>query len=226
MEIIKDVEKLGARSDEIFDVRKEGELVRKTNLTLKSLIKEHDLPALSAPAIGVYKRIFVINFNGDMRCYINPMIIKAEGLYMSKEKCSSLPNKVFIRPRNTEITASYLTPLGKIETKKFTGMAASVFQHEVDHLDGLLLSDVGLEIDKKFEKASEDEQAAVIKAYIESLDLKAAQVKKEIEEDPELSELSEAIELMEDVAKGNTKLSAQKVKLVDTEEDSIDNNHK
>lgn len=222
MEIITNVEELGMRSDEVFDVRKESELVRKTNLTLKTLIKEHNLTSLSAPAIGVYKRMFVINFNGDLRCYINPMIVGKKGLYISKEKCSSLPGKLYIRPRNTEITACYLTPLGKIETKRFTGMAASVFQHEVDHLDGLLLCDVGLEIDERFEKASTDEQAEVIKAYIESLDLKAKEVKKEIEEDKELSELYEAIDLMEEVAKGNVKLTAGKVKVQEESEEKED----
>jgi peptide deformylase len=51
----------------------------------------------------------------------------------------------------------YQKPAGAIETRQLVGLAAIVFQHEVDHLEGLLLSDVGLEIDSDFENATEEE---------------------------------------------------------------------
>ena len=43
----------------------------------------------------------------------------------------------------------------------------------MDHLDGLLLSDIGLEIDDAFESASQEEKDEVINWYLDTLDLKA-----------------------------------------------------
>jgi hypothetical protein len=72
----------------------------------------------------------------------------------------------------------YQTPLGKIESKQFMGAAAKVFQHEMDHLDGLLLSDIGLEIDELFDNATEEERMEVINMYLDSLDIKQKEIDK------------------------------------------------
>lgn len=200
-EIITDLEKLSERSDEI-DVAKQGKLVQETNIKLKTIIKEQGLTALSAPAIGIAYRIFVIKFGDKLKCFINPMIQKAEGLELSREKCSSIPDKEFIRPRNNKIHVIYSTPLGKIESVMLAGKAATVFQHEMDHLDGLLISDVGLEIDKDFDEATEEERLEVINMYLDSLDIKRKEIEKEIENTPELKQLSDAIDFMEAVQTG------------------------
>ena len=200
-EIITDLEKLSERSDEI-DVAKQGKLVQETNIKLKTIIKEQGLTALSAPAIGIAYRIFVIKFGDKLKCFINPMIQKAEGLELSREKCSSIPDKEFIRPRNSKIHVIYSTPLGKIESVMLAGKAATVFQHEMDHLDGLLISDVGLEIDKDFDEATEEERLEVINMYLDSLDIKRKEIEKEIENTPELKQLSDAIDFMEAVQTG------------------------
>ena len=130
------------------------------------------------------------------------MIQKAEGLELSREKCSSIPDKEFIRPRNNKIHVIYSTPLGKIESVMLAGKAATVFQHEMDHLDGLLISDVGLEIDKDFDEATEEERLEVINMYLDSLDIKRKEIEKEIENTPELKQLSDAIDFMEAVQTG------------------------
>ena len=200
-EIITDLEKLSERSDEI-DVAKQGKLVQETNIKLKTIIKEQGLTALSAPAIGIAYRIFVIKFGDKLKCFINPMIQKAEGLELSREKCSSIPDKEFIRPRNNKIHVIYSTPLGKIESVMLAGKAATVFQHEMDHLDGLLISDVGLEIDKDFDEATEEERLEVINMYLDSLDIKRKEIEKAIENTPELKQLSDAIDFMEAVQTG------------------------
>ena len=93
------------------------------------------------------------------------------------------------------------------------GQAAIVFQHSVDHLDGLLLSDVGLEITEEFDKASEDERVELIKMYIDSLDIKRKELEKEIEEDPDLKQISDAINFLESVQKGETVASIEDIKV-------------
>jgi peptide deformylase len=200
MDIITDIEKLSIRTDEV-DVRKENKEVRDITVALKNAVREHNLTSLSANQIGFDKRIFVINFNGDLRTFINPVITQVRGFELSRETCSSIPDKTFIRPRHNDIMVMYQTPLGKIESKQFMGAAAKVFQHEMDHLDGLLLSDIGLEIDELFDKATEEERMEVINMYLDSLDIKQKEIDKEIQEDEDLKKISDGIDFMTKVQK-------------------------
>ena len=85
------------------------------------------------------------------------------------------------------------------------GLAARVMQHELDHLDGLLLSDIGMELSEDWDAATDDERAEVIKLYLDSLDIKAAEINSEIKSDPELSELSDAIDFMDKVKTGEVR---------------------
>lgn len=202
--IKKDIEKLSERAEEI-DTRKDNKLVQEIVLALKNKIRERDLAALSAPQIGYNKRIFCINFNGDIRTFINPIITAVKGFELSREKCSSIPKKEFIRPRHNNIDVCYMTPLGKIESRKFLGLAAKVFQHHMDHLEGLLLSDIGLEIDADFDKASEEEKQKIIDMYLDSLDIKRKDLNTEVEADPELKKTADAIDFMTKLQRGEVR---------------------
>lgn len=205
-EILTDLDELGYRSDEI-DIRKEGQEMQKIIGELKSIIREKNLKGLAAPCINHFKRIMVLNFSGDLRSFVNPVITKANGLTLSKETCECIPDKTYIRVRNNDIEITYQTPLGKIETRKFVGLAAMVAQHEIDHLDGLLLSDVGLEIDEQFENATEEERQEVINAYLDCLDVKQKQIEKEIEQDEVLQKTQKAIEFMTDLQQGKIQVA-------------------
>lgn len=208
-EIITDLEKLSDRCDEI-DVRKENQLMRDIILDLKQTLRENPTGVgLAANQIGYDKRIFVINFNGDIRTFINPVISQVKGFTLNRESCLSLPGKTYIRPRHNEIMVIYQTPLGKTESRKIVGLAAYVFQHELDHLDGLTLADIGLEVGEDFDKATEEEKNEVINAYLDSLDIKQKQLEKEIEEDEDLKQASNAIKFMEALQKGEVELDGQ-----------------
>lgn len=89
------------------------------------------------------------------------------------------------------------------------GLSAIVFQHELDHLEGLLLSDIGLEIDDDFENASEEEREEVINYYLDSLDLKRKELEDEIQSNEELKQLSDGIKFMESVYKGETQIEKE-----------------
>lgn len=204
-DIIKDLDKLSYRSDEV-DIRKQNKLVRDTIIELKEIIREKNLVYLTAPQIDVPIRVFVMNFSGSLKSFVNPVISKTSGFELSREKCNSLDSE-YIRPRANSVDVIYQTPLGKIESRKMLGKAAIVFQHALDHLDGLLLSDVGLEITPDFDKASEDDKAELIKMYIDSLDIKRKELEKEIERDKNLKQVSDAIDFLESVKKGETDAS-------------------
>ena len=205
-EIITDYEILSQRSEEI-DTRKQNNEMRQIIVDLKDTIRAHEnCIGLAAIQINQPWRIFVINFSGDLRTFINPVIYDAKGLTLSREGCMSFPGREFMRPRNNDIKVVYQTPLGKTESVEFKGKAAEVFQHELDHLDGITLTDIGLELQKDFDKLSEDDKAKIIKDYMESLDLKQKQLADEIQKDKDSKQLDDAVKFMAAVQKGEVEL--------------------
>lgn len=205
MDVITDIDKLQERCDEI-NVGKENGYMRKIISDLKSTMREKDLASLSAPQIGYDKRIFCINFDGDIKSFINPIITQASGLSLVRESCPSLPDRKFLRPRNTRINVMYQTPLQKPESRVLTGMAAFVFQHELDHLDGILLSDVSMELGEGYDELSEEEKTQLINEYKDSLDIKLDEINAEIEKDEYAKRLNTSIDYMTAVNKGEVEL--------------------
>lgn len=209
-EIEKDLNKLSERCDEI-DVLKQNIEVRDIVLDLKDTLRTYENGVgLAAPQIGYNKRIFVMKFaNNEYRSFINPIIVDAKGFELSREGCLSFPDKEFIRPRNNQITAIYQTPLGKTETRKFVGFAAKIFQHELDHLDGLTLPDVALELPENYDKLTDDEKEDMIRKYLDSLDVKQKEIDKEIQENENLKKVNDGIEFMQKLAKGEVQLESR-----------------
>lgn len=99
---------------------------------------------LAGPQAGVPLRIFVVSLNGtkeNARVYINPAISTSGPLESEKEGCLSVSG-VSVRVRrykNCSVTATGLD--GKEFTEQAEGLLARVFQHECDHLDGILIVD-------------------------------------------------------------------------------------
>lgn len=205
-DIVTDELQLSERAVEI-DVRTQATEMREIIKALKDTMREKGLSSLSAPAIGYNRRIFCIDFkDSEIKTFINPIIAQAKGMQLSIEKCVCIPDKEFMRPRNNDLMIIYQRPTGQIENRQIVGMSAIVFQHELDHLDGLLISDVGIEIDEDFHNATEEEQQEVINAYLDALDIKKKEIDTEINTTPELKQLSDGIDFMESVYKGETKI--------------------
>jgi peptide deformylase len=80
--------------------------------------------------------------------YINPETIQTEGKpSLLVEGCLSLPDKFYNVLRYDAITISFVTLQNEKEKLRFTGFDAQVIQHEIDHLNGVLISDKG---DRKY----------------------------------------------------------------------------
>ncbi len=209
-EIITDELKLCDRAVEI-DVRTQAEEMREIIKSLKDTMRANNLTSLSAPAIGYNRRIFCIDFkDSEIKTFINPIIAQAKGMQLSIEKCTSIPDKEYMRPRNNDLMIIYQRPTGQIENRQIVGLSAIVFQHEMDHLDGLLISDVGIQIDQDFYDATEEERQEVINAYLDALDIKRADINTEIENNKELKQISDGIKYLEGVYKGEIKFEPDK----------------
>ena len=215
VEIVTDYDKLSERCIEV-DTSKKNINIQDIVLKLKNTIRaNNDIIGLSANQIGFDKRVICLNFNGELRTFVNPIITNAGPLELVQETCHSEPGKKFIRLRHNRVEVTYQTPLSKIESVKLFGMAARAIQHHIDHLDGLLLSDIGLEIEDDFLNASEEEKQEVISMYLDSLDLALKDIEVSIEEDKDAKQLRDATKFMESVRNGETIIES--VPLTDAE---------
>jgi len=202
-----ELDKLG-RAEEI-DPRKENKLMREIISNIKRTMRKNNLVSLSAPAIGYNKRIFCIDFSDkEIKTFINPLVTNLSGMELTREVCSSIPGKEFIRPRNSTIDIIYTTPQGMIKSNSFKGLAASVIQHEIDHLDGITLADIGLEIEDDFNTATDEEKFEIINMYLDSLDMTREDLIKDFQQDENLRQEYEADKFMEMLGQGKIKLEA------------------
>lgn len=204
--IITDEAALGEWCVEI-DTRKEGKLLQEIVLALKATMKANDLISLTAPQIGYNKRVLCMRFGkNDYRTFINPLIENNTNFQFARETCSSIPGKTFVMPRFNNVKLYFTTPLGKVESTKLSGMSAWKFQHCMDHLNGMLSSDIGLEIDELFDDATDEERAEVLRMYAEALDIRQKDLEAEIANNKELSDIDDAAKFIASVKSGETVL--------------------
>ena len=103
---------------------------------------------LAAPQIGMSIRLFVAEINytktktGQFYACINPEIItRSKKTDEVEEACLSLPGYTGTSTRHNAITLTYTNEYGKKVKIKAKGLLAWVFQHELDHLNGVLFID-------------------------------------------------------------------------------------
>lgn len=104
---------------------------------LAETLIDSDGMGLSANQIGVPTRMFVMRAENVIGV-INPRIIDVSTEMVTLEEgCLSYPN-LFVKVKRPKfIKVRFTHPDGTTETKKFDGITARVFQHELDHLDGI-----------------------------------------------------------------------------------------
>jgi len=96
---------------------------------------------LAAPQIGIGKQIIVARNDKDIIKLINPVILRKEGKEEAKEGCLSLPD-IYVDVKRP----AYISVEGKNEKLETViieaeGLTARVLQHEIDHLNGILIID-------------------------------------------------------------------------------------
>ena len=93
---------------------------------------------MAANMIGVARRIIIFDDNGSATIMLNPEIVKRSGAYEAEEGCLSLPGKRKAR-RWRSIKVQYQNERLETRLKTYTGFTAQIIQHELDHLDGVLI---------------------------------------------------------------------------------------
>jgi peptide deformylase len=109
---------------------------------MQDTVKAAKGAGLAAPQVGRSERLCIALIGKKMTPLINPKILKySEEESVAEEGCLSLPDVWIQVPRSEEIIVSFLTPEGKARELKLLGWDARVAQHEIDHLDGVLITD-------------------------------------------------------------------------------------
>lgn len=126
---------------------------------------------LAAPQIGVHQRITVIDVSAkddmpELIVAINPVIIYADGESYEEEGCLSVPKYAANVRRHARVVVKALNLDGEEVTYKADDLLAIAFQHEIDHLDGILFIDhlSPLKRDmfrKKYRRMMEEQQERV-----------------------------------------------------------------
>ncbi len=101
---------------------------------------------LAATQVNVLKNIFVIDKNvineeWDVQVYVNPEILTSESSENVEEGCLSIPGLRTEVDRPSKIRVKYQTLTGEVIEEELEGLLARVFQHEYDHLVGILFID-------------------------------------------------------------------------------------
>ena len=94
---------------------------------------------MAANMIGVRKRIIVFDNEGTYMTMFNPEIIKASGPYDAQEGCLSLLGGQRPCKRFQTIKVQWQNEKFQTRIKTFTGWTAQIIQHEIDHLNGVLI---------------------------------------------------------------------------------------
>lgn len=93
---------------------------------------------MAANMIGIKKRIIIVNMGFANLVLYNPVLISKSGPYATEESCLSLLGS---RPttRYEEIVVTFRNQNWQEQTMTFTGFTAQIVQHELDHLEGIVI---------------------------------------------------------------------------------------
>jgi len=147
-------------------LRRKAHPVKKFDKDLGTLIDDmvetmREAPGvgLAAPQIGLSERLLVIEYyereedeeieDAPMKVWavINPEIVKAsEEKVIGVEGCLSIPGLLGEVERHAEVHVKYLNKHGKPMKIKAKGWLARIFQHEIDHLNGILFTDLATRV--------------------------------------------------------------------------------
>lgn len=127
---------LRQRADEVADI--DGKIA---NLAEEMVTTMYEAPGLglAAPQVGVRKRLFVYDIGEGPETLINPVIAEGDGEWTYEEGCLSVPGLSWpiTRPKEVHLTGYDLD--GNEVSIEADEILARCFQHEMDHLDGVLL---------------------------------------------------------------------------------------
>ncbi|MDV3429196.1 MAG: peptide deformylase [Bacillota bacterium] len=144
---------MALRQIRLFDdeiLRKKSRIVEKVDDKIRQILNDmadtmyntENGAGLAAPQVGILKRLIVIDMGQGLIKLVNPRIIKQEGTQEVIEGCLSIPNIWGKVTRPAKVTVQSLNENGEEIILTGTGDLAKCLCHEIDHLDGILFTDL------------------------------------------------------------------------------------
>jgi len=143
---------LASVADDVQNI--DGKIVRLSQAMLQAMYRAPGL-GLAAPQIGVQKQIFVYDIDGTPTTLINPRIVESSGEWVYDEGCLSIPGLYVEMVRPKQVLLAALDLDGNEITVEADELLARLFQHELDHLNGVLM----------FERMTADQRDEAMREY-------------------------------------------------------------
>lgn len=119
----------------------DDEVKAKIDFMYDRLAEAEGCLGLAGPQLGIKKRIFVYDLGEGRGCLVNPKIVRSSGEETMLEGCMSFPGLHGEVTRALRVTVTGLDERGVKVKLRAEGLLARLFQHEIDHLDGILFID-------------------------------------------------------------------------------------
>lgn len=131
-------------------LRKKSRAVDEVNDRIKQILDDmvdtmynaENCGGLAGPQVGILKRLVVIDMGEGLMKLVNPRIIETEGTQEVIEGCLSIPKVYGKLKRPAKVKIEALNENGEKIILTGTGDLAKCFCHEIDHLDGILFTDL------------------------------------------------------------------------------------
>ena len=105
-------------------------------------VKAENGVGLAAPQVDKHLRIIIVETDDGTKAFVNPKIVsRSIKMVESQEGCLSIPGVHGMVKRHKNVKVRAKTREGKSIRLKTTGLPSIIFQHEIDHLDGILFID-------------------------------------------------------------------------------------
>lgn len=127
------------------EVKQVDDYIRKLLDDMLETMHHADGVGLAAPQVGVLRRVCIIEFDEELYELINPVILSREGEKIGVEGCLSVLGRAGMVKRPEKITVKALDRNGDEQTYEVEDYVARVFCHEIDHLDGIMYTDIMIE---------------------------------------------------------------------------------
>jgi peptide deformylase len=133
----------------------DGKIIRLVDDMFDTLVDSGNGLALAAPQIGVQKQVVVWDLGEEPLAIINPEIVESDGEWVYEEGCLSIPGLYveMLRPKMVLVRGVDLE--GNIVEIEADELEARMFQHEIDHLRGVLM----------FDRMTPDQRKEALKEY-------------------------------------------------------------
>jgi peptide deformylase len=130
---------LKSKASEVSDIN--GKIARLVDDMFDTLYESDSGIALAAPQIGVQKQIFVWDVDDQQMAIINPQIVESSGEWVYDEGCLSIPGLYVEMLRPNHVLVRGYTVDGDEVQIEASELMGRLFQHEIDHLQGVLMFD-------------------------------------------------------------------------------------